>query len=434
MAILKHLSSKSTNYKAAVQYLMFEYDKMSNKPLRDEDGNLVMRQSLHIAGINCDPATFDMECRELNQKYHKNQDYSEIKSHHYIISFDPEDSASGKLTGKRAQALGLEYAKRNFPGHQVVVCTHLDGDNHSGNVHVHVIINSLRKYDVERRDYMERPCDSRAGYKHHVTRDYLKYLKRDLMTTCRSHGLGQVDLLKKSRNRRISHKGYFAMQRKGTLPVTQRKTRPTVVPTDPVKEEKLSILAQLENRPSRKTRVASLQHSARAVAYLQEQGYDSLLAFRQDYKSAQTNTIAARKKVKATSRTIDALNAQLHYTGRYFANKKTYQAFLKSKNKGKFKNDHRMAVTEYESARDWLQSHAKDGTLPSYEFLDTPKGKFPSTAKVRELRDGQVEQRNQFRSDYNAARQKERELQTINHDLEALLNTTPVKKRDEQTL
>ena len=177
MAILKHLSSKSTNYKAAVQYLMFEYDKMSNKPLRDEDGNLVMRQSLHIAGINCDPATFDMECRELNQKYHKNQDYSEIKSHHYIISFDPEDSASGKLTGKRAQALGLEYAKRNFPGHQVVVCTHLDGDNHSGNVHVHVIINSLRKYDVERRDYMERPCDSRAGYKHHVTRDYLKYLK-----------------------------------------------------------------------------------------------------------------------------------------------------------------------------------------------------------------------------------------------------------------
>ena len=32
-----------------------------------------------------------MECKELNAQYRKNQIYDEIKSHHYILSFDPKD-------------------------------------------------------------------------------------------------------------------------------------------------------------------------------------------------------------------------------------------------------------------------------------------------------------------------------------------------------
>lgn len=58
---------------------------------------------------------------------------------YYIISFDPRDSTENCLTGKRAQELGLEYAKANFPGHQALVCTHMDGHNGSGNIHVHTI-------------------------------------------------------------------------------------------------------------------------------------------------------------------------------------------------------------------------------------------------------------------------------------------------------
>ena len=53
------------------------------------------------------------------------------------------DSTENCLTGKRAQELGLEYAKANFPGHQALVCTHMDGHNGSGNIHVHIVINSL---------------------------------------------------------------------------------------------------------------------------------------------------------------------------------------------------------------------------------------------------------------------------------------------------
>ena len=97
----------------------------------------------------------------------------------HILSFDPKDAADNGLTGERAQQLGIEYASKNFPGHQALVCTHTDGNNESGNIHVHIVINSLRKYDVEHRGFMERSCDSRAGYKP-VSYTHLDVYKRQV--------------------------------------------------------------------------------------------------------------------------------------------------------------------------------------------------------------------------------------------------------------
>ena len=83
-----------------------------------------------------------------------------------------------------AKAIGMEYVKANFPGHQALVCTHLDGHNGSGNIHVHIVINSLRKLDVPQQPFMERLIDCKAGYKHHLTKDYLKHLQQSLMNIC----------------------------------------------------------------------------------------------------------------------------------------------------------------------------------------------------------------------------------------------------------
>ena len=51
----------------------------------------------------------------------------------------------------------MEFARKNFPGHQALVCTNPDGHNSAGNIHVYIIINSVRALDVERQDFMERP-------------------------------------------------------------------------------------------------------------------------------------------------------------------------------------------------------------------------------------------------------------------------------------
>lgn len=60
---------------------------------------MILREEYYLDGINCHPSTFETESEELNEKWKKNQDYNEIKSHHYIISFDPQDAIDRGLTG-----------------------------------------------------------------------------------------------------------------------------------------------------------------------------------------------------------------------------------------------------------------------------------------------------------------------------------------------
>mgnify|MGYP003484486055 FL=1 len=212
MAILKHIASKNTDYGEAERYLIFQHDEYTQKPILDENGHMLIREEYYLDGINCDPFTFAAECQETNTYFHKNQSYNDIKSHNYIISFDPKDRDEHGLTGELAQQLGVEYAKENFPGHQALVCTHTDGHNGSGNIHVHIVINSIRKYDTEPQPYMEFDRDSKAGYKHHLSDRYRIYLKQKVMDMCTANGLNQVDLLTPA-ERKISEKEYWAKRR-----------------------------------------------------------------------------------------------------------------------------------------------------------------------------------------------------------------------------
>ena len=117
MATFKHISSKNADYGAAEQYLTFEHDEFTMKPTHDENGRLI-----------------------------------------------PRDAQDNGLTVDRAQVLGEQFCKEHFPGHQAIVCTHPDGHNHSGNIHVHIVINSLRIAEVPLLPYMERPADTSADY------------------------------------------------------------------------------------------------------------------------------------------------------------------------------------------------------------------------------------------------------------------------------
>ena len=88
----------------------------------------------------------------------------------------------------------------------------MDGHNGSGNIHVQIVINSLRKLDVPKQPFMERPIDCKAGHKHHVTNEYLKHLQKSLMDLCRREFLHQVDLLSPSRTG-VTEAEYWAQRR-----------------------------------------------------------------------------------------------------------------------------------------------------------------------------------------------------------------------------
>ena len=242
LATFKHISSKNADYGAAEAYLTFEHDEFTMKPTLDENGRLIPREDYRISSLNCGGEDFAVACMRANLRYEKNQKREDVKSHHYIISFDPRDGTDNGLTVDRAQELGEQFCKEHFPGHQALVCTHPDGHNHSGNIHVHIVINSLRIYEVPLLPYMDRPADTRAGCKHRCTNAAMEYFKSEVMEMCHREGLYQIDLLNGSKER-ITEREYWAAK-KGQLALDKENavreaagqpTKPTKFETDKAK-------------------------------------------------------------------------------------------------------------------------------------------------------------------------------------------------------
>ena len=212
MATLKHIASKNSDYTAIEAYLVYQHDEFSGKVILDEQGRPMLRDSYLIDTLECGDYSFATACLLANRKYNKNNHPEDIKSHQYIISFDPRDVTENGLTMEKAQALGLQFCKDNFPGHPAIVCTHPDGHNRSGNIHVHIVIGSIRTREVERKPYMQKPRDWREGMKHSSTAQTMRHLRVEVMELCESAGLYQIDLLNGSKER-VSEAEYWARRR-----------------------------------------------------------------------------------------------------------------------------------------------------------------------------------------------------------------------------
>ena len=212
MATLKHIASKNSDYSAIEAYLIYQHDEFTGKQLLDQQGRPMLRDSYILDTLECGDFSFATACLLANRKYNKNNHPEDIKSHQYIISFDPRDVTENGLTMEKAQALGLNFCKENFPGHPAIVCTHPDGHNHSGNIHVHIVIGSIRTREVERKPYMQKPRDWREGMKHSSTAQTMRHLRVEVMELCEGAGLYQIDLLNGSKER-VSEAEYWARRR-----------------------------------------------------------------------------------------------------------------------------------------------------------------------------------------------------------------------------
>lgn len=541
MAILKHLSSKNADYGKALEYLIFQHNERTQQPLLDNNGNKILREEYYLDGLNCHPFSFDKECEQLNAQYHKNQKFNEIKSHHYIISFDPRDQEESGLTGEQAQTLGLEFANRFFPGHQTLVCTHMDGHNNSGNIHVHIVINSVRKLDVEPQEFMERRCDSRAGYKHHQTRNYLTAMQKGLMEITNREHLHQVDFLSpapikitereywKTRreqekldtlNTRIIADGmkpritkyqtqkqflrdaindisayalsveefqsglkekygillkisrdrysylhpdrgkYITGRNLGNLfekeyltnlfSENERKKRTITADTlqsseikrpDTAKTQTIGTLqkynphynydkdpiailfirsdlrlvidlqhnikAQQNAAYAQKVKLSNLKEMAKTVCYIQEHGFDSRENLYEALGEITHKFTEARKSLRATEDRIKKLNEQIHYVGQYQSRKSIQTQFLKSKNKGRFRKEHREDLDLYNAGVQYIKEHF-NGKAPSLQALKSQRNQL---LQMKEAQYGTY----RYFQDY------QKELRTVSSNVDAIL-------------
>ena len=542
MAVIKHIASKNADYGESERYLIFQHDEYTQKPVLDENGRMILRDEYYLDGLNCDPFTFASECQELNSYYHKNQNFNEIKSHHYIISFDPKDRDECGLTGERAQQLGLTFAKKNFPGHQALICTHTDGHNESGNIHIHIVINSIRKYDVPEEPFMEYACESKAGYKHHLSTAYLAHLKQEVMDMCQKEGLHQVDLLTPA-ERKITEKEYWAQRRgqekldklnqkmredgitpKETKYQTEKQflrdaidnaagiakspeefskileekyriifkisrgrysylhpdrkkyvtgknlgtkyeedflmktfmenTKSLSKKEENVQEQAVSdtatnlqqalssdssqisvpfifiksdlrlvidlqtcIKAQQSEAYAQKVKLTNLKQMAQTVAYIQEHGYDTRADFNAALTNAESQTRFARKKMKDTEQQLKSVNEQIHFTGQYLAYKDLYAQYRKSRNRNKFYEEHKAELSLYETALRILKEKSNGQKLPSMKSLYAEKD------QLTELREVQ-------RSDFYSHRNQERELKTVDANIDMILGKKPERGQE----
>ena len=537
MAVIKHIASKNADYGESERYLIFQHNEYTQKPVLDENGHMILRDEYYLDGLNCDPFTFASECQELNSYYHKNQNFNEIKSHHYIISFDPKDRDECGLTGERAQQLGLTFAKKNFPGHQALICTHTDGHNESGNIHVHIVINSIRKYDVPEEPFMEYACESKAGYKHHLSTAYLAHLKQEVMDMCQKEGLHQVDLLTPA-ERKITEKEYWAQRRgqkkldkfnqkmredgitpketkyqtekqflrdaidsaagiakspeefskileekyriifkisrgrysylhpdrkkyvtgrnlgtryeedflmktfmENTKSLSKKKknvqeqpisdtatnlqqalssdSSPIPVPFIFIKSDlrlvidlQTCIKAQQSEAYAQKVKLTNLKQMAQTVAYIQEHGYDTRADFNAALTNAESQTSLARKKMKDTEQQLKNVNEQIHFTGQYLAYKDLYAQYRRSHNRNKFYEEHKAELSLYETALRVLKEKSNGQKLPSMKSL------YQEKDRLTELREVQ-------RSDFYSHRDQERELRTVDANIDMILGKKP---------
>ena len=108
MAIIKHIPVKNRYYSAAVEYLTCKFDAK---------GRMIIRDNFIIEGINCEVDTFGAECIEVNRYYGKNNAIKDVKAHHYIISFAPEDN----ITMQEAKDFGKQYVEKFLLGHQAIL-------------------------------------------------------------------------------------------------------------------------------------------------------------------------------------------------------------------------------------------------------------------------------------------------------------------------
>ena len=542
VAVIKHIASKNADYGESERYLIFQHNEYTQKPVLDENGHMILRDEYYLDGLNCDPFTFASECQELNSYYHKNQNFNEIKSHHYIISFDPKDRDECGLTGERAQQLGLTFAKKNFPGHQALICTHTDGHNESGNIHIHIVINSIRKYDVPEEPFMEYACESKAGYKHHLSTAYLAHLKQEVMDMCQKEGLHQVDLLTPA-ERKITEKEYWTQRRgqekldklnqkmreDGITPketkyqtekqflrdaidnaagiakspeefskileekyriifkisrgrysylhpdrkkyVTGRNlgtryeedflmktfmenTKSLSKKEENVQEQAVSdtatnlqqalssdssqisvpfifiksdlrlvidlqtcIKAQQSEAYAQKVKLTNLKQMAQTVAYIQEHGYDTRADFNAALTNAESQTSLARKKMKDTEQQLKNVNEQIHFTGQYLAYKDLYAQYRKSRNRNKFYEEHKAELSLYETALRVLKEKSNGQKLPSMKSL------YQEKDRLTELREVQ-------RSDFYSHRDQERELKTVDANIDMILGKKPERGQE----
>ena len=120
-----------------------------------------------VTGHNCVPQSSFIEMQTTKNRFRKTDGRL---FYHFVQSFSADDN----ITSQEANAIGLEFAQRQFPDFEVVVATHVD----TGHLHNHFVVNSVSYKD---------------GHKLHQSPNDLLTHRKVNDEICLAHGLSVLD-------------------------------------------------------------------------------------------------------------------------------------------------------------------------------------------------------------------------------------------------
>ena len=107
--------------KAVIDYCL------QQKKVADEDSGRRL-----VGGVNCNGENAFTEFMVTKNTYKKT---GGVTFYQYVQSFSPREN----VTAEQVQKIGLEFAEKAWPGHEVLVTTHTDAEH----LHNHFVINSV---------------------------------------------------------------------------------------------------------------------------------------------------------------------------------------------------------------------------------------------------------------------------------------------------
>lgn len=100
---------------------------LQDRKVRDEQSDRRL-----VGGVNCNGENAYTEFMTTKNSYGKT---TGMNFYQYVQSFSPRED----ITPERAHQIGLEFAEKAWPGHEVLVTTHSDAEH----IHSHFVINSV---------------------------------------------------------------------------------------------------------------------------------------------------------------------------------------------------------------------------------------------------------------------------------------------------
>jgi len=179
MATVNYIPEKTQT--KAVMRRVIDYCSQEKKTLDEVSG------IRYLSGINCsgeDAFEDFMATKEVYDKTRGTQFY------HYDQSFDPKEDISPEV----AHEIAMEFAEKAWPGHEVLVATHLDAEH----IHSHFVINSV---------------SFETGLKLRQSPNTLKALRSLSDEICRSRGLSVLPPYEKTKMKGQSTREYRASKR-----------------------------------------------------------------------------------------------------------------------------------------------------------------------------------------------------------------------------